>query len=114
MLTPLRSPFVPNLRRRAMTLRSFHPAYLFVLLLTGTLMSENAIAQERATPLEPPVARKVPRAETLHGDRRVDDYYWLREKSDAAVIDYLKAENAYTDGMTKGTESFQEALYKEM
>ena len=77
-------------------------------------MPLNAPAQERATPPEPPVARKTPRVETLHGDRRVDDYYWLREKSDPEVIGYLKAENAYTDAMVKGSEPFQESLYKEM
>ncbi len=97
-----------------MTLRPLHATLLAVLLLTGTAMPENAIAQDRALPLEPPAARKAPRVETLHGDRRVDDYYWLREKSDPEVISYLQAENAYTDAMTRGSEPFQETLYKEM
>ena len=96
-----------------MILRPFRAA-LLLLLLTGTAMPENATAQDRATPLEPPAARKTPRVEALHGDRRVDDYYWLREKSDPEVIAYLKSENAYTDTMTRGSEPFQEALYKEM
>ncbi len=77
-------------------------------------MPQDATAQERATPLGPPVARKTPRVETLHGDRRVDDYFWLREKSDPEVIAYLKAENAYTDSVVGGSEPFQESLYKEM
>ena len=89
-------------------------ATLLLLLLTGTAMPENATAQDRATPLEPPAARKAPRVETLHGDRRVDDYFWLREKSNPEVIAYLKSENAYTDAMVRGSESFQEALYQEM
>jgi len=84
------------------------------LLLTGTLMPEALTAQERSTPLEPPIARKDPHVVTMHGDKRVDDYYWLREKSSPEVIAYLEAENAYTDGMTKESVPFQDALYKEM
>ena len=44
----------------------------------------------------------------------IDNYYWLRDKSNPAVIEYLKAENAYTDAMTKDLKPFEEALYKEM
>jgi len=84
------------------------------LLLTGTLMPETLTAQERSTPLEPPIAKKDPHVVTLHGDKRVDDYFWLREKSSPEVIAYLNAENAYTEGMTSASESFQGVLYKEM
>ena len=44
----------------------------------------------------------------------IDNYYWLREKTNPEVIAYLEAENAYTDAVMKSTENFQEALYKEM
>jgi oligopeptidase B len=77
-------------------------------------MPEITTAQERATPLQPPVAKRVPRVEVLHGDQRVDDYYWLREKSNPEVIAYLEAENAYADAVMKESEPFQEALYQEM
>ena len=50
----------------------------------------------------------------LHGDRRVDRYAWLRHKENPEVIAYLNAENAYTDGVLKPTEPFQEKLYQEM
>lgn len=65
---------------------------------------------------EPPVAKIVPRYDTLHGDIRVDNYYWLRNDSrtNPEVIEYLKAENAYTDVVMKPTEAFQETLYYEM
>src|SRR5262245_39560483 len=63
---------------------------------------------------KPPVAKKVPRTTTLHGDTLVDNYYWLREKANSEVIAYLEAENAYTDAVMKPTEGFQEALYSEM
>jgi oligopeptidase B len=62
----------------------------------------------------PPVANKVPRTTTLHGDTRVDDYYWLRDKKDPEAIAYLEAENAYTRAVMKKTEPFQEKLYREM
>ncbi len=61
-----------------------------------------------------PSARKVPKELNLHGDARVDDYFWLREKSDPAVIEHLNAENAYTNAVTKPLEPFQQALYREM
>jgi oligopeptidase B len=77
-------------------------------------MPETTTAQERMTPPEPPIAKKVPRVEFLHGDKRVDDYYWLREKSNPEVIAYLEAENAYTDAVMKASEPFQDTLYKEM
>ena len=62
----------------------------------------------------PPVAPKIPRVDTLHGDRRVDNYFWLREKTNPAVAAYLEAENTYTDAVMKPTAAFQESLYREM
>jgi len=63
---------------------------------------------------QPPVANKVPKVDTLHGDIRQDDYFWLREKDNPDVLAYLKAENAYTDEVTAGSKAFQESLYQEM
>jgi oligopeptidase B len=62
----------------------------------------------------PPDAKKIPTTTTLHGDTRQDDYAWLREKDNADVLAYLKAENAYTDEVMAGTKAFQETLYQEM
>ncbi len=62
----------------------------------------------------PPVARRVPRIEVLHGDRRQDDYSWLRDKDNLEVYAYLEAENAYTAAVMAPTETFQQALYQEM
>ncbi|HLF14111.1 MAG TPA: S9 family peptidase, partial [Bacteroidota bacterium] len=50
----------------------------------------------------------------LHGDIRVDDYAWLRQKEDPEVIRHLEAENAFTDSLMKPTEELQEIIYKEM
>ncbi len=62
----------------------------------------------------PPIAPKVPTVVSVHGDRRQDDYAWLRGKDDPEVIAYLESENAYTDAVMKPTAAFQEALYAEM
>ena len=61
----------------------------------------------------PPVAKKVPHKLELHGDSRIDDYFWLKDKKNPDVIKYLEAENAYTAAVLKPTEPFQETLYKE-
>jgi oligopeptidase B len=66
------------------------------------------------TLMTPPVARREPVESILHGDRRVDDYAWLRQKENPEVIAYLKEENVYTDALLKPTEAFQEKLYQEM
>jgi oligopeptidase B len=63
---------------------------------------------------EPPVAVRKPRVQEVHGDRRVDDYFWMRDRENPEVAAYLEAENAYTDAILKPTRGFQEELYKEM
>ncbi|RTF93400.1 hypothetical protein D9B71_18735 [Serratia marcescens] len=66
--------------------------------------------------MTPPKAEKRPYPITIHGDTRVDDYYWLRddERADRQVLDYLQAENAYTDAMLKPQQALRETLYEEM
>ena len=67
-----------------------------------------------AGPPEAPVARREAVATELHGDRRVDDYAWLRNKESAEVIGHLNAENVYTDAVLAPTLGLQEKLYREM
>src|SRR5207249_2302339 len=62
----------------------------------------------------PPIANKIPRIEVLHGERRVDEYHWLREKDSPEVLEYLRAENAFTDAVMARTVPLQEKLYGEM
>lgn len=64
--------------------------------------------------IQPPQARREPVQHVLHGDLRIDDYAWLRQKESPEVIGHLEAENAYTDAFLKPTEAFQEKLYQEM
>src|SRR5580704_3479715 len=58
----------------------------------------------------PPVARVVAKVEKIHGQERVDDYAWLRQKGTPEVLAYLEAENAYTTAQLEHTEPLQEAL----
>ena len=67
-----------------------------------------------AQDLKPPVATIKPKVDTLHGEVRTDNYFWIRNKSDAQVISYLEAENAYTAAKMKHTEALQQKLYDEM
>ena len=61
-----------------------------------------------------PTAAKKPKELTFHGDTRIDPYYWLNERENPEVIDYLTAENQYTDTILSHTKAFQEKLYNEL
>jgi len=91
--------------RRVRLLASF----LAALPIVGTYVS-RLDAQD----LKPPVAMVKPKIDTLHGDVRTDNYFWIREKSNPDVIAYLNAENAYTTARMKHTEALQQKLYDEM
>ena len=64
----------------------------------------------------PPVAKKVPYEMSIHGDTRIDNYYWMRddERKDPEVLSYLEAENAYTDAMLAHTKTLQTRLFEEL
>ena len=64
--------------------------------------------------MKPPIAEKIPQEECLHGEHRVDDYHYLREKGNPEVIRYLEAENTYTDACLEDTVELRESLYQEM
>ncbi|MCK4662087.1 MAG: S9 family peptidase [Bacteroidales bacterium] len=64
--------------------------------------------------IKPPVAEKIKKELTIHGDTRIDNYYWLNKRDNPKVIDYLKAENEYTKERLKHTEKFQEKLFNEI
>jgi oligopeptidase B len=74
-------------------------------------MSESSLNTQDATP---PVAPQHPTVLSKHGDKRADDYAWLRHKQDSAVLDYLQAENAYAEAVTKPLQAFEDTLYREM
>ncbi len=83
---------------------------LIFMILTSMACTEN---KETKKP-QPPVAKKIPKELTIHGDTRIDNYFWLRERENPEVIEYLKAENAYTDSVMAHTKDLQKKLYNEI
>ncbi|HUE97764.1 MAG TPA: hypothetical protein VMN99_00840, partial [Anaerolineales bacterium] len=61
-----------------------------------------------------PTAPKRPYEITQHGHTRIDNYYWMRDRSDPEVLKYLHAENDYLEEIMGHTKSLQETLYAEM
>ncbi len=61
-----------------------------------------------------PLAERIPKEMKIHNHVRVDDYYWLNERENPKVIDYLNAENEYYESLTAHTKAFQKELFKEM
>src|SRR5438132_8762692 len=85
-------------------------------LLAAVVLAACAQQAPKPTAAEPqpPVARKEPKDVTVHGDKRIDDYFWLRNKGTPEVEEYLRAETAYADAMMRPTAPLQEKLYQEM
>jgi oligopeptidase B len=63
---------------------------------------------------EPPVAPTKPFQFDFHGQKIEDPYHWLKEKTNPEVIEYIKSENAYREGLTGHLKPFEEKLYREM
>ena len=88
-------------------------------LVRGSLISFtligcfSAISLAGQTP-QPPLAPVIEHREMRYGTTVVDNYFWLREKSNPEVIKYLQQENAYTEAMTRRLKPFEDALYSEM
>ena len=62
----------------------------------------------------PPKAQIKPRELHAHGHKRSDDYYWLNERENPEVIEYLRKENEYTSAMMEDTQILQENIYREI
>ncbi|PYP91787.1 MAG: oligopeptidase B [Candidatus Angelobacter sp. Gp1-AA117] len=88
----------------------------FALMITANnlLTSDSKSANTPPNAAAPPVAKVIHTENHINGGHLVDDYKWLREKSNPEVAQYLEAENAYTDSIMKPTEPLQQKLYEEM
>ena len=62
----------------------------------------------------PPIAKIIPKTLDKFGDVRIDNYFWLNDRENPEVIDYLNKENAYYKKMTAHTKTFQKELFEEM
>src|SRR4030042_1079117 len=85
-----------------------------VMFFSLTLLVISCSKRQTSVEMKPPIADKKPKELTIHGDTRIDNYFWMNNREDTSVIAYLKAENAYTDEMMKDTKEFQEKLYNEI
>ncbi|MFT7244121.1 MAG: oligopeptidase B [Candidatus Azotimanducaceae bacterium] len=91
-------------------------AISFTLIATLLIAGCSRPEQPNVKIRPEPIAEKRLHTLQLHGHKRVDPYYWLRDdaRSDPDVLAYLKAENAYTRSMMSHTEALQESLYQEI
>jgi oligopeptidase B len=64
--------------------------------------------------IEPPEAKRIPRPRTFHGDTVIDEYAWLADKDDPDTLDYLRAENDYTEAATAGLASRRGQIFEEI
>lgn len=64
--------------------------------------------------MKQPKAKKINKILSIHGDTRIDPYFWLNERDNPEVLAYLNEENSYTKAIMKDTETLQENLYEEM
>ena len=64
--------------------------------------------------ITPPNLKKVPKSLIKFNDERIDNYYWLRERENPCVIEYLNSENDYYKKMTLHTKDFQDKLFHEI
>jgi len=88
---------------------------LSILLLAIVLINCKPTPETKYPSVNAPIAAVQPKEiVSKHGDKRIDNYFWLRNREDTAVVNYLKAENAYLDTMMAHTNAFQEKLFAEM
>jgi oligopeptidase B len=89
-----------------------------MLLAMGCVVASGSAAQatdgDHDVSVQPPTAAKQPKRLEAHGDVRVDNYYWLRERDNPQVVAYLEAENTYTEAVMAHTAALQEKLYAEI
>ncbi|WP_347218819.1 S9 family peptidase [Chryseobacterium sp.] len=83
------------------------------------VMSASTFQSQKFPDLKAPVAEKQEHIREIHGDKVNDPYYWMidyfkKGKDSTKVVNYLKAENSYWEGMMKDTEPFREKLFQEM
>jgi len=83
------------------------------IIIVATLLIASAMTAAQPVP-QPPVAPREAKDVTVHGDRRIDDYFWMRERDDPRTLPYLKAENAYADAWLAPHAALKEKLYQEM
>ena len=92
-------------------MRYFTTIVMLCLIFVSSCKKKQQETMENITP---PIADKKEEILEKHGDIRVDQYYWLNERENPEVVDYLERENDYYNKMTAHTDDFKDSLFKEM
>lgn len=106
-------------------LKQFTLLLFAAAMVSGCNLQKGSTIKKNAAELAAPDASKKDSVLTIHGDSRIDPYFWMRltdeqkvaETPDTQtqnVLDYLNSENKYTEKVMKGTEKLQEKLYEEI
>lgn len=61
-----------------------------------------------------PIAPKRPHEIAQHGQTRVDNYYWMRDRNDPETMKHLRAESDYLEEIMQHTKPLKEKLFTEM
>jgi oligopeptidase B len=88
--------------------------YRILTICCLIFLSQTCNYINRSKNMKAPVAEKIRKEINTNGHVRIDNYFWLNERNNPKVIEYLKAENAYTKSVMKDTEELQEKLYNEI
>ena len=87
--------------------------YSLIAFIFASSCNENVLMKENSK-LPPPKAEKIPYQHKIHDHIRVDNYYWLRERNNPEVIEYLERENDYYNKLTIQSKPIQKELFFEM
>src|SRR2546428_10986089 len=98
---------------RRLRMKYYRLLFASVIVSISIVSFTKVMAQKDIPILQPPVTEKKPKITEINGDRLVDNYFWLREKNNPAVIAYLETENAYKAAMMKTNETLEDKIYNE-
>jgi oligopeptidase B len=89
-------------------------AFAGLLVCSGMLVAFCQSQKSNMIAVHPPKVKKIPHNLEIHGDLRTDNYYWLRNREQEEVKEYLRRENEYYNTLASHTKSFRETLFNEM
>lgn len=87
---------------------------IYLISFVAMIAACSQEKENRNMNVKPPVAKLIAKELVEHGDKRLDNYYWMNNREDTAVINYLNAENTYREKMTAHTKDFENKLFDEM
>lgn len=88
--------------------------FVFTTIISCTTMNKETEIKNQTYFSTPPIAEVIPELFNNFGSERIDNYFWLKDKNEQKVIDYLNAENEYTKEVMTSTEALQKTIYDEI